>query len=123
MKGFHTKGYLFFRDKIGSVTIGSSNLTGNALAVNKEWNTCYSVEEDESLCRSVVEDFNELWNSPNTIKVTEEFLESYNLLYQQQKQINAKIQRARIEEQKGQVLQDSLFRKYILYGQGRLQEP
>ncbi len=106
-KGFHTKGYLFFRDKIVSVTIGSSNLTGNALAVNKEWNTCYSVEEDESLCRSVVEDFNELWNSPNTIKVTEEFLESYNLLYQQQKQINAKIQRARIEEQKGQVLQDS----------------
>ncbi|MEE3443329.1 MAG: DUF3427 domain-containing protein [Methanobrevibacter sp.] len=107
VKGFHTKGYLFFRDKIVSVTIGSSNLTGNALAVNKEWNTCYSVEEDESLCRSVVEDFNELWNSPNTIKVTEEFLESYNLLYQQQKQINAKIQRARIEEQKGQVLQDS----------------
>ena len=107
VKGFHTKGYLFFRDKIVSVTIGSSNLTGNALAVNKEWNTCYSVEEDESLCRSVVEDFNELWNSPNTIKVTEEFLESYNLSYQQQKQINAKIQRTRIEEQKELVLQNS----------------
>ena len=107
VKGFHTKGYLFFRDKIVSVTIGSSNLTGNALAVNKEWNTCYSVEEDESLCRSVVEDFNELWNSPNAIKVTEEFLEVYNLSYQQQKQINAKIQRTRIEEQKELVLQNS----------------
>lgn len=107
VKGFHTKGYLFFRDKIVSVTIGSSNLTGNALAVNKEWNTCYSVEEDESLCRSVVEDFNELWNSPNTIKVTEEFLEGYNLSYQQQKQINAKLLQARIEEQKERVLQDS----------------
>lgn len=107
VKGFHTKGYLFFRDKIVSVTIGSSNLTGNALAVNKEWNTCYSVEEDEALCRSVIEDFNELWNSPNAIKVTEEFLEGYNLLYQQQKQINAKILRTRIEEQKELVLQDS----------------
>lgn len=107
VKGFHTKGYLFFRDKIVSVTIGSSNLTGNALAVNKEWNTCYSVEEDEALCRSVIEDFNELWNSPNAIKVTEEFLETYNLLYQKKKQINAEIQRARIEEQKELVLQNS----------------
>lgn len=41
IKGFHTKGYLFYKTdrnigKIVNITIGSSNLTGNALAVNKE---------------------------------------------------------------------------------------
>ena len=75
IRGFHTKGYLFFKDKVVSVTIGSSNLTGNALAINKEWNTCYSAEEDEAICKSVINDFNELWNSPNAFSVSDIILE------------------------------------------------
>ena len=37
--GFHTKGYIFKRDEIYTFIIGSSNMTGKALSVNKEWNT------------------------------------------------------------------------------------
>ncbi|HBZ03825.1 MAG TPA: hypothetical protein DEO83_08465, partial [Lachnospiraceae bacterium] len=37
--GFHTKGYIFKRDETYTFIIGSSNMTGKALSVNKEWNT------------------------------------------------------------------------------------
>lgn len=114
VRGFHTKGYLFFRDKIVSVTIGSSNLTGNALAINKEWNTCYSVEENESLCKNVINDFNELWNSPNAFAVTDEVLDQYNQSYQEQKRINAKVLREKAEQQKNRILRES---KQITIGQ------
>ena len=107
VSGFHTKGYLFFRDKIVSVTIGSSNLTGNALAINKEWNACYSVEEDESLCKNVINDFDELWNSPNAFTVTDDILDEYARLYQEQKRISAEILRKKAEQQKEQILSES----------------
>ena len=37
--GFHTKGYIFKKNDIYTCILGSSNMTGKALAVNKEWNT------------------------------------------------------------------------------------
>lgn len=37
--GFHTKGYIFQRDGIFRIIIGSSNLTLNAMTKNREWNT------------------------------------------------------------------------------------
>ena len=106
IRGFHTKGYLFFREKLVSVTIGSSNLTGNALAINKEWNTCYSIEENEALCKNVINDFNELWNSPNAFAV-KDVLDEYTKTYQEQKLINAKILQEKIEQQKENVLKDA----------------
>ena len=35
--GFHTKGYIFEKDNLYRMIIGSSNLTMNALTKNKEW--------------------------------------------------------------------------------------
>ena len=37
--GFHTKGYIFQKDQIYRIIIGSSNMTQYALTVNQEWNT------------------------------------------------------------------------------------
>ena len=37
--GFHTKGYIFKKGEIYRIIIGSSNMTGTALAKNREWNT------------------------------------------------------------------------------------
>lgn len=38
-EGFHTKGYIFKKEEIYRIIIGSSNLTSSALTMNKEWNT------------------------------------------------------------------------------------
>ena len=37
-RGFHTKGYIFNSGDVCRFLIGSSNLTGTALATNREWN-------------------------------------------------------------------------------------
>ena len=38
-EGFHTKGYIFKKDEVYRIIIGSSNITSAALTQNKEWNT------------------------------------------------------------------------------------
>ena len=107
IKGFHTKGYLFFKEKVISITIGSSNLTGNALAVNKEWNTCFSVEDDATLYKSVIEDFETLWNSSNAFPITEEILDEYTQIYIEQKRIARELQQQKIALEKDAVIRDS----------------
>ena len=107
IKGFHTKGYLFFREKIVSITIGSSNLTGNALATNKEWNTCFSVEDDASIYKSVIEDFDALWESPNSLEINEVVLRDYATVYYEQKRINRELQRKKIALEKVNTLQET----------------
>ncbi|MDD6786064.1 MAG: phospholipase D-like domain-containing protein, partial [Eggerthellales bacterium] len=39
--GFHAKGYLFNKEGVSTVIVGSSNLTQKALLVNKEWNILF----------------------------------------------------------------------------------
>ena len=38
-EGFHTKGYIFKKEEIYRIIVGSSNMTMSALTKNKEWNT------------------------------------------------------------------------------------
>lgn len=112
IKGFHTKGYLFYKTnkdngKIVNITIGSSNLTGNALAINKEWNTSFTVEENAELLSNVIEDFNQLWKSPNAFTVNEQILDEYALVYNEQKRVNREILQKRLELQKATAISDS----------------
>ena len=80
--GLHTKGYLFSKNDLVTIAIGSSNLTARALSENKEWNVSYSVKGQESaLYKSVMSDFDALWNSPNTIVVTEDYIEEYRNIW------------------------------------------
>lgn len=37
--GFHTKGYIFKKEEIYRIIVGSSNMTAGALKINHEWNT------------------------------------------------------------------------------------
>lgn len=61
--GFHTKGYLFRRrNGIEKVLVGSSNLTGTALAVNREWNLELSSLERGSVVAEIRTEFEELWS-------------------------------------------------------------
>lgn len=80
---FHAKGYLFSNDYIHHLIIGSSNLTANALTVNKEWNLKVSSTKTGALSLQAINEFKKEFNS--AISVTPEFIETYELLYQQGK--------------------------------------
>ena len=48
--GFHTKEYIFKKEELYRIIIGSSNMTSAALIVNKEWNTkLISTENGEDI--------------------------------------------------------------------------
>lgn len=47
-EGFHTKGYIFKKDELYKIIVGSSNMTLSALTKNREWNTrIVSTEQGE----------------------------------------------------------------------------
>jgi len=83
--GFHTKGYIFQNDGLFRIIIGSSNLTANALAVNKEWNTKILSTEQGEFSQQVLKEFESFWNSDKA-KVFDEFIETYTIEYQTTKE-------------------------------------
>ncbi len=78
--GFHTKGYIFKKEEIYRIIIGSSNMTRTALTSNREWNTRIVSTEKGEIAQSVVEEFKELWNSKYSLDYNE-FYENYNERY------------------------------------------
>lgn len=78
--GFHTKGYIFKKDEIYRIFIGSSNMTSAALTVNKEWNTKLVSTENGEVAEKIVEEFHNLWNSEYAL-LYEDFYEVYKERY------------------------------------------
>ncbi len=79
-KGFHTKGYIFKKEEIYRIIIGSSNLTGHALTCNKEWNTKLLSTDKGEMAVQILNEFDKLWNSEFS-KEYEEFYEQYRERY------------------------------------------
>lgn len=79
-EGFHTKGYIFKKDEIYRIIIGSSNITSAALTYNREWNTKLISTEQGEVAKEIVAEFSELWNSKYTLSFAE-FYEGYSERY------------------------------------------
>lgn len=80
-EGFHTKGYIFRKDEIYRIIIGSSNITSAALTSNREWNTKLISTEQGEMAKEIVAEFKELWNSPYALSF-DTFYENYKEQYQ-----------------------------------------
>ena len=84
--GFHTKGYIFKKEEIYRIIIGSSNMTSAALTVNKEWNTKLISTENGEVAEEIVEEFQRLWNSEYALPYDdfyEVYKERYNIIKHQ----------------------------------------
>jgi superfamily II DNA or RNA helicase/HKD family nuclease len=79
-EGFHTKGYIFKKDEIYRIIIGSSNITSAALTSNREWNTKIVSTEQGEYTQKILDEFNELWNSKYALDF-DEFFVFYNERY------------------------------------------
>lgn len=80
-EGFHTKGYIFKKEEIYRIIIGSSNMTSAALTSNREWNTKVVSTEQGKVAREIIEEYNELWNSRYALTF-EAFYDDYKERYQ-----------------------------------------
>lgn len=75
-EGFHTKGYIFRKDEIYRIIIGSSNITSAALTSNREWNTKLISTDQGEMAKEIVAEFRELWDSKYSLSF-DEFYENY----------------------------------------------
>ena len=80
IEDFHTKGYIFKKEEIYRIIIGSSNITKTALTTNREWNTRLISTEEGEVTQNIIEEFNELWNSEYALNF-DEFYEQYKEKY------------------------------------------
>lgn len=79
--GFHTKGYIFKKEEVYRIILGSSNMTNTALTSNIEWNTKIISTEQGEITQDIVNEFNELWNSEYALDF-EHFYEIYKTRYE-----------------------------------------
>ena len=80
-QGFHTKGYIFKKEEIYRIIIGSSNITSAALTKNKEWNTKIVSTEQGEMAQEIVREFYQLWDSKYALPF-DDFYENYKQKYE-----------------------------------------
>ena len=79
--GFHTKGYIFKKEEVYRIILGSSNMTRTALTSNIEWNTKIISTEHGEVAKDIVEEFQKLWNSEYALDF-DYFYEIYKARYE-----------------------------------------
>ena len=96
--GFHTKGYIFRKEEIYRIIIGSSNMTLNAVTRNREWNTKLVLGRQGEITQQILSEFDELWRDKQSLPYAE-FIGKYRQVYQKEKLIR---------KQKKQALQEDV---------------
>ncbi|SHK92143.1 DUF3427 domain-containing protein [Hespellia stercorisuis] len=87
-EGFHTKGYIFKKEEIYRIIVGSSNMTLSALTRNREWNTKIVSTEQGEYVEEILGEYEELWTSPYALEYDafiENYRERYNIIKHQRK--------------------------------------
>ncbi len=79
--GFHTKGYIFRKEEIYRIIIGSSNMTEGAFKHNYEWNTKLISTSEGEVTKQLLEEFDELWQSQYS-RLFDEFYDEYKEKYE-----------------------------------------
>lgn len=107
--GFHTKGYLFKKDGIHRLILGSSNMTAGALSTNKEWNVKLVSTAKGKMAKDIVNEFEMLWED-EAAKQYAEFIDSYRKRYESKKQIDKLIREQHKTAINGDVVDYDIYR-------------
>ena len=86
----HAKAYIFKKNKIYDVIVGSSNLTSDALSVNNEWNLKVSSHANGDLVCKILDAFTNDFNNATPVSLI--WIEKYKEEYQSKKFQNLKIE-------------------------------
>ena len=76
-ESFHTKAYLFEKNKYHTCIIGSSNISQSALYSAEEWNVKLTESSFFEIYKKSISQFKNLWNSDKAIELSEDFVFEY----------------------------------------------
>ncbi len=81
VQSFHMKAYIFvFSDKYkekGRAYVGSSNISSSALSHGLEWNLRVAAEENADRFEEISAKFEQIFNHPNSVRLSNEWIDSY----------------------------------------------
>ena len=81
VQSFHMKAYIFvFSNQTrneGHAYVGSSNISSSALSYGLEWNLRVAAEENPARFEEISEKFEKIYHHPKTIRLSNEWIESY----------------------------------------------
>ena len=77
-ESFHTKAYLFEKEKYSTCIIGSSNISQSALYSAEEWNVKLTNNNFFKIYDKSMKQFKKLWNSNEAIELTDDFIQKYD---------------------------------------------
>ena len=77
-ESFHTKAYLFEKEKYSTCIIGSSNLSQSALYSAEEWNVKLTNNNFFPIYDKSMKQFKLLWNSNEAIELNDDFIQKYD---------------------------------------------
>ena len=78
-EGFHAKGYIFKKENHYSITIGSSNLTSNALQKNYEWNLQFTSHYNGDIVAQVMDAVEQQWEQ--SLPLSYEWIDTYSVVF------------------------------------------
>ena len=79
----HTKGYIFKNKEYLNLIIGSSNLTANALSINKEWNLKVSALHKSGIAKRILNEFLKDFNDSRVVDFN--YINEYEKTYLKQR--------------------------------------
>lgn len=82
----HAKSYIFKNKEHYNLIVGSSNLTAQALSINKEWNIKVSALDESGIVEKVLNEFQS--DFENGTPVTDEYILNYEEIYKSQLILN-----------------------------------
>jgi superfamily II DNA or RNA helicase len=89
---FHAKGYMFSKNGIHNIIVGSSNFTANALTSNKEWNLKVSAYKNSRIYHQALSEFSHEFESATL--VTKDYIDNYELIYLKQRELSYELKKA-----------------------------
>lgn len=89
---FHAKGYMFSKDGIHNIIVGSSNFTANALTSNKEWNLKVSAYKNSHIYHQALSEFS--YEFETATPVTKDYIDNYEQIYLKQRELSFELKKA-----------------------------
>lgn len=80
-RGFHLKSYMFYKNERRSLVIGSSNISARAFGEVHEMIVEIEADKNGEIVDEYASVFDELWNDPLTVNLSEKFILKYEKEY------------------------------------------
>lgn len=111
-EGFHTKGYIFKNKDNNRAIVGSSNLTMNALSVNKEWNVEFTSLDKGEMLSDLISEFDTLWSKADCLGDALPFYEKIyrdNRNFKKIRRLTEELKEKNVEELTPNVMQEAFL--------------